>query len=233
MQTIKKITGTISAIVDLSATARDITISLEAPLHFNAGSFVNVFVPTATGTERRAFSISSSDLTGDTITISIRHNPSGKVSPMFWGQNVIGTTVQVMGPLGLNTADIMLSKRVFLFGFGVGAGVIKSLADHFLKRPAIESITIITGNRDATEILHKDYFDSISTKPKVSCTYVVSTTLPDYDYPTGYIQDHLGGLDFNNCLVYVCGQEVACQAVIDTVKRAAPQNCQFFVEGFH
>lgn len=233
MLSIKKITATITAVVDLSPTARAVTLTLGEPMAFSAGSFVNVFIPINGVVERRAFSISSSETVSDQITISIRLNPKGAVSPLFWQSDIVGTKIAIMGPLGLNTANRMSGNKVFLFGFGVGAGVVKSLADHFTRRPEMTALTIITGNRSTGEILHKDYFDSLTSNSNVVVTYVVSQSLPSSHYPVGYIQDHIDTLDFNNSLVYVCGQEIACQTVVDKIKNMHPAQCQFFVEGFH
>ena len=138
-----------------------------------------------------------------------------------------------MGPLGLNTADKMKSDKVFLFGFGVGAGVVKSLAEHIASRPDLKSLTIVTGNRNIEEILHKDYFDQIAaTHKNINVTYVVSDK-NQTTYPTGYIQEHIGNYNFNNADVYMCGQGVACQGLETEIKKTTPQNCNFFIEDFH
>jgi NAD(P)H-flavin reductase len=230
---IKKITATITAVSDLSLTARAVTITLSEPMAFSAGSFINVFIPIRGVQERRAFSISSSETITDQITISIRLNPKGTVSPIFWQPDIVGTKIEVMGPLGLNTASRMSGNKVFLFGFGVGAGVVKSLADHFTQTPEVTALTIITGNRDATDILHQDYFDSLANDPNITVTYVVSQSLPGSTYKVGYIQDHIDTLDFSNSLVYVCGQEIACQTIVEKIKSKRPKHCQIFIEGFH
>ena len=230
---VKKIAATITSVTDLSPSARSITLTPEAPFPFSAGSFVNVFIQAHGVTERRAFSISSTESLTHEFTISVRLNTKGSVSPVFWQPDIIGTKVEVMGPLGLNIASKMSGDRIFLFGFGVGAGVVKSVADHFISKPDTKAITIITGNRDATEILHKNYFDSVSTDPRVTVIYVVSQVTPGSSYPVGYIQDHISGLDFNNSLVYVCGQEIACSTLVDRVKATEATNCQFFIEAFH
>ena len=234
MMPIKKLKAKITAVRDLSQTAREITLTLSEPLEFIAGSFVNLFIEHDGEVLRRAYSISSVDGKAKNITLSIRLKPTGAMTPLFWNNDIIGTEVDLMGPLGLNTADKMLNDKVYLFGFGVGAGVVKSLAEHFVKRTDLSSLTIITGNRSADEILHKNFFDNFATKhPKVKVDYVVSKKGADGQYKTGYIQDHISDFDFNNSNVYVCGQEVACEALVDTVKKLDPKDCTYMVEGFH
>ncbi len=233
MATIKKIPAVITGLRDLTPTARVITLTLSQPLPFIAGSFVNLFIKHNEAVLRRAFSISSSDQINDAIDLSIRLNPAGVVSPLFWEESIIGTEVEVMGPLGLNTADKMKSSHVYLFGFGIGAGVVKSLAEHFVNQEHITKLTIMTGNRSDADIVHFDFFTELEKNPKVSIHHIVSNPTPNNIYPVGYIQNHLEHFDFNNSDVYVCGQEVACTALVEAVQKQQPENCLFFIEGFH
>jgi len=233
MNAIKQISGTITKIRDLSPTAREYTITPSEPLSFVAGAFVNLFVEHEGTTIRRAFSMSSNDKDEQSFTLSIRLSPSGELTPILWSKDFTDANVKLMGPLGLNTADKMHSKRVFLFGFGVGAGVVKSLAEHMSNRSELKSLTIVTGNRSIDEILHKDFFAALAdTDKRVSVQYVVSDK-EQTQYPTGYIQENIDGYDFNNADVYMCGQGVACSALEEGVKSTNPKNCTFFVEDFH
>ncbi len=231
MQQIKRITGTITHVQDLSPTAREYTITPSEPLPFIAGAFVNLFITYEGKTLRRAFSISSSDQESNTFTLSIRLSPDGELTPILWNHDFTGETVKLMGPLGLNTADKMHCSKVFLFGFGVGAGVVKSLTEHMINRKDLASLTIVTGNRSIEEILHKDYFDHIANE-KVTVTYVVSDKTQT-EYPSGYIQEHLSDYDFSNADVYMCGQKMACVALESAIRTTNPRNCNFFIEDFH
>ncbi len=233
MQPIKKQKATITKIVDLSPTAREYTLALSEPMPFSAGAFVNLFLDCDGEMVRRAYSISSSDKNNKEITLSIRLSLDGKMTPFMWREDLLGREVDIMGPLGLNTASKMQAKKVYLFGFGVGAGVVKSLAAHMLDRDDVEKLVVMTGSRNIGDILHKDYFDEVQKDGRVTVTYVVSDKDNAGDCPSGYIQDHLDGLDFNDSDVYVCGQKVACDGLLEKVKSTNPENCNFFVEDFH
>lgn len=234
MKPIKKMPAVISHINDLSTTAREVEITLPEPIGFTAGCFVNVFIEKNGEKLRRAFSVSSDESEQQKIKVSIRLNPTGAVTPLFWEDGIIGKAIEVMGPLGLNTAEKMNSKKIYLFGFGIGAGVVKSLASHFINKADVTNLTILTGNRSETEILHQDYFDKIKTEHKqVLVEYILSQPDANNIYKTGYIQNHLAEFDFNDSDVYVCGQTAACEALIKTVKEHNPTNCNFFIEDFH
>ncbi len=233
MPQIKKTTGVITEVKDLSESAREYIITPAEPFPFIAGAFVNVFVDNDGEKIRRAFSMSSSDTEDNKFSLTIRHSLKGYLTPLLWNKDFTGETVELMGPLGLNTADKMTKSQAFLFGFGVGAGVVRSLAQHLASRPDLESLTIVTGNRSIPEILHKDDFDHLSaSNPKITVKYVVSDKEQN-EYPIGYIQDHVDEYSFNNADIYMCGQTVACDALQEKIKSTTPQNCEFFVEDFH
>jgi NAD(P)H-flavin reductase len=231
---ITKTFGTIKKITDLSATAKEILIDLDTPLGFTAGSFINVFMDIDGEKVRRAYSISSTDTEQTSLAIAMRLSPEGKMSPLFWKKDLTGERLELMGPLGLNTADKMKREKIYLFAFGVGAGVVKSLAGHFTTLAKRRDITIMTGSRSEAEILYKEYFDELArNNKKVKVSYVISQPKEHSPFRQGYVQDHLGGLDFNASDVYVCGQEAACAELVQKIKATSPTDCDFFIEGFH
>lgn len=231
---IKRTFGTIKEITNLSATAKEILIDLDTPLDFIAGSFVNVFMDIDGEKIRRAYSISSDDSEQRSIRIAMRLSPEGKMSPLFWKNDLVGEKLELMGPLGLNTAKKMPHEKIYLFAFGVGAGVVKSLAGHFSKSDKARDISIMTGSRSEDEILYKDYFDSLANEHRnVKVSYVISKPPEICSFKKGYLQDNIDGLDFHKSAVYVCGQEAACNALVQKIKATAPTDCDFFIEGFH
>ncbi|MFA6999606.1 MAG: FAD-dependent oxidoreductase [Candidatus Paceibacterota bacterium] len=231
---IKKFTGEITQITDLSKTAKEVSIKLNEPISFLSGSFVNVFVDVNGEKVRRAYSISSPSSLEDSITLSIRLSPTGTVTPLFWSKDMIGSILELMGPMGLNTVDKMHHDKVYLFAFGIGVGVVKSITDYFANIQPVKHLTIYTGSRNEDEIIYKDYFDNLSkSKDNISVKYIVSDPNVNSPFPKGYIQDFIGDLDFNNSDVYVCGQEKACSDLVSKVNSMNPQDCSFFIEAFH
>ena len=231
---IKKITGKIIKISDLSKTAKEIMIDLSEPLEFNPGSFVNVFFDINGEKVRRAYSISSTSKNNKNITLSIRLSPNGAVTPIFWKKDMIGEQIELMGPLGLNTVDKMNQNKIYLFAFGIGVGVVKSIADYFTETKKVNNLTIISGSRCEEEILYNDYFKEISDKYKnVSFSNIVSRGDLESKIRVGYIQDFISDFDFNDSDVYVCGQEKACNDLVAKVTSLNHTNCKFFIEGFH
>lgn len=231
---IKKFTGEITKITDLSKTAKEVTIALSEPIEFLPGSFMNVFIDVNGEKLRRAYSISSSMNDHNVITFSIRLSLNGTVTSLFWNKDMTGEKLELMGPMGLNTVDKMKHDKVYLFAFGVGVSVVKSVSDYFTHIKKVEHLTIYTGSRTEDEILYKDYFDNLAKEnSNVSVKYVISNPMEGSNAPKGYIQDFIGDLDFNNSDVYVCGQEKACSALVEKVNTMSHTDCSFFIEAFH
>jgi NAD(P)H-flavin reductase len=228
---IKKIKGKISRVTDLTSTSREIELTLTEELDFLPGAFVNIFIDIEGEKLRRAYSISSFESPSKRINLSVRKTPKGRVSPIFWGNNIIKKEIEIMGPLGLNTADKIINKKVYLFSFGIGVSVIKSIAKYLIDQIKIEDLTIYMGQRNEKEIIYKDFFDSISDRTKIK--YILSQPTDSNYLNHGYIQDHIEKLDFDNSSVYICGQDKACQSLKERILDSNPKNIQFLIEGFH
>jgi ring-1,2-phenylacetyl-CoA epoxidase subunit PaaE len=231
---IKKLYATVTTVTDLSKSARDYTLLLPENLGFVAGQFVNIFMDIDGKKVRRAYSISSSDSIQNSITVSIRHSPDGVMTPVMWSRDMTGETLEIIGPLGFNTGDKMHAKEAYLFGYGVGAGVVKSILDHVLNEGRATTIVVITGSRSEDEILHKEYFDQVKeTHPEVEIRYAISQPEVHTGFRKGYIQDNIEGIDFSDADVYACGQEKACTSLVEKIKAQNPTNCSLFIEAFH
>lgn len=232
---IQKMKATITGFTDLSESAREIVLHLPTPLPFVAGAFVNVFFTVDGERVRRAYSISSDSSDTNNITLSIRKTPNGAAGKFFWNNDVVGSEIEIQGPLGLNTADKFRHKKIFLFGFGIGVSVIKALLHHLVSDVSVQNITIVTGSRDENNVLYKEFFENASKQfPHVSFLYTISQ--PSHHTPkenTGYIQEHIADMNFNSSDVYVCGQEQACNDLVEKIRATQPADCAFFVEGFH
>ncbi|QQR76506.1 FAD-dependent oxidoreductase [Candidatus Nomurabacteria bacterium] len=231
---IKIIKGKINKIVDLSKTAKEVEIKLSEPLDFSAGAFVNLFINIDGQKIRRAYSIASSPEEKDIIKIAMRLTPNGKMSTLFWTKDMTGEELEIMGPLGLNTVDKMNRKKVYLFGFGIGAGVTKGLVEYFKDMLDLEKLTIFTGSKFENEVLYKDYFENLTHQNnKIEFNFTVSRPEENSNCTKGYIQDHIGKYDFNNSDIYICGQESACNELVAKIKSLNPIDYDLFVEGFH
>lgn len=231
--TIQRMTARIEEITDLSPTAREVTLRLPEPLHFIPGAFVNVFMDHAGTRMRRAYSISSDEDIHDRITLSIRKGSEGGMSERFWDKGIEQVSLDIMGPLGLNTADKITGTKVFLFGFGIGVSVIKGLLPHLLRREDITQITVMTGSRNETELLYKDFFEAAaSSDSRLNVSMVLSQPL-DPAYPLkGHLQDYVNGLNVSDGSVYICGSKEATESLKAAILSTGHKPREFLLEAF-
>mgnify|MGYP002083423534 CR=1 FL=1 len=224
----------ITAVRDVSPTAREVTLVLPEPLEFMAGAFINVFVEKEGKRERRAYSISSDPENQQEITLSIRRtNTPTSLSPIFWKDDVLSLPIDIMGPLGLNTADKITRPRIFLFAFGIGVSVVKGLVHHLLAQQETEELVIVTGSRTEEEVLYKVFFETLEAQDaRVTTRFVLSQPM-DRSYPyKGYIHNHIADFNFSNATVYICGQSVACTALREAIRAQVPVDPEFLIEAF-
>lgn len=223
----------IVGVKDLSPTAREIQIVPEIPIDFIPGMFVNIFMEYNGEILRRAYSISSDSNQKESFTVSVRLLSNGGMSPVFWDKDIVGGEIKVMGPMGFNTIEKITKKKVFLFAFGIGAGVIKSIADELVRRDEVEEINIMTGNRDEEELLYRDFFDDLAVKnKKVKIRHILSKPKNNAFEFTGHIQDFVEDLDFSNSSAYVCGSTKACESLKGKIESMHPKNFDIVVEAF-
>jgi NAD(P)H-flavin reductase len=229
--TLQKLPAQMVGNTDLSHTAKEITLRLAKPLPFKPGAFFNVFMERDGERKRRAYSISSHYGTQDEVKLSIRKGSKGGMSEAFWEPGIQDAAFEVMGPLGLNTADKIRHSRVFLIGFGIGVSVVKSVLHYLLDHDEAKEIWVITGNRSEEEVLYKEFFERIDD-PRVRTRFVLSRP-HDSQYPfRGYIPEHVGDLDFSDSTVYICGQKKAAEALKETILASGARDVQFLIEAF-
>ncbi|MDQ5883386.1 MAG: ring,2-phenylacetyl-CoA epoxidase subunit PaaE [Patescibacteria group bacterium] len=221
----------IKKVKDLSPTARELTIFPETKIEFIPGMFVNIFMENNGKTIRRAYSISSNPKEKDTFSVTARFLKDGEMSPLFWQDDILGREIKVMGPLGINTSDKITKDKVFLFAFGAGVSVIKSILSDLLNKG--KDICIVTGNMNEDEILYKDYFDEISkNEAHISVRYVLSKPKDEKYKYKGYIQDFINDFSFNNSDIYICGPGKACDSLKEKIEFVKPKNYQIITESF-
>lgn len=226
-------TARITGVHDLSPTAREVTLALVKPLGFTPGAFVNVFMSHEGVRMRRAYSISSDEDRQDTITLSIRKGSPGGMSERFWDAGIVGTPLEIMGPLGLHTADKITSNRVFLFGFGIGVSVLKGLLPHLLRRKDVTDIVLLTGSRNEAEILYKDFFENAVIDDSRLTVRFVCSQPSSAQYPfKGYLQDNLDNLDFADSSVYICGSKKAAESLKESIEDTSSTPREYLLEVF-
>jgi ring-1,2-phenylacetyl-CoA epoxidase subunit PaaE len=149
---------TLSVAAITRETADALSIELRDPtgaaITFAPGQFLTLFV-TVDGTERkRAYSISSAPSDGRSVTITVKRIPGGIVSGHLHGALRVGDTLVAAGPSGSFVAPATSAPRHFvLFAGGSGITPILSILRTTLRAEPGSRVTLVYGNRDATDVI--------------------------------------------------------------------------------
>lgn len=130
----------------------------EQAITFIPGMFFTVIV-TIDGKEyRRAYSISSSNLERQTVTITIKRIKDGLVSGWINEHVAEGTVLRVLGPSGtfILQPDASQTRQLLLVGGGSGITPLMSIAKSVLATESETTIHLLYGNRSQDEIIFLD-----------------------------------------------------------------------------
>jgi CDP-4-dehydro-6-deoxyglucose reductase len=195
----------------LSPSVRSLSLDLAdlngAPFVFAAGQWINLYVPTSAGVEKRAYSIASAPAAGP-IELAVTHVPGGLVSPRLH-ELPTGTELVCDGPHGFFTRDGELVSAPALFvGTGTGLCPLRSMLGDLLRQPEHPPVTLLFGVRTQADILWRDELEAWAARDP-GFRLEVSLSRPDQGWRgrTGYVQAHVRELaaQLGAPHVFICG----------------------------
>ena len=195
--------GTVSRIVTLTPTIKAIFVELDEAIHFQAGQYVNVHIPSL-GISR-AFSLANVPSTGREIELNIRIVPGGTGTTYLHEQLKAGDRITISGPYG----------RFFVRKSAATGSI-------FMAGGSALPITLVYGQRTRDELYYHDEFVALAEKHP-NFTYVPALSnepdSSDWDGFRGYVHDaakaHFDN-DFRDHKAYLCGPPVMIDACITT-----------------
>jgi CDP-4-dehydro-6-deoxyglucose reductase, E3 len=192
----------------LSPSVRSLRIApADGPLSFVAGQWVNVFMPTAAGTQKRAYSIASAP--GDTaFELAITLVKDGELSPLLHALEV-GQVLEMDGPHGFFTrTEEQRALPALYVATGTGLSPLRSmlLADAKLSQRA--PTTLLFGCRSRADILWGDELRALAReRPELRVEVTLSRADAAWPGCRGYVQAHVAELSraLGEPHVYICG----------------------------
>lgn len=119
-------TGVISAAVPLTHDVIHFSVTLDAPISYDAGQFVAVSVPAVKGA--RAYSMVNYASGGRQIDFVVKQKPGGGFSSWLFGNDVAGTPVELFGPLGRATFHPEEDRNILCIAGGSGIAGMLAIA---------------------------------------------------------------------------------------------------------
>jgi len=200
----------------LSPSVRSLFFSFpEGPLRFDAGQWLNLYVPTPDGDQKRAYSIASAPH-AETMELAITLVADGVASPSLHLLEV-GSELWIDGPHGFFTRDAQSATLPSLYvATGTGLSPLRSMLLASLQDGRLAPTTLLFGCRSQDDILWRDELDQLrSSVPGLRIEVTLSRPDASWQGRTGYVQNHVAELAraLGQPHVYICGLNHMVSAV--------------------
>jgi ring-1,2-phenylacetyl-CoA epoxidase subunit PaaE len=139
---------------------------------------------------RRAYSLSSSPVIDDLLTVTVKRVEGGKMSNKI-NEIELGTVIEVMPPQGRFFTEINASNRKHYFLIGGGSGItpLISIIKTVLYAEPNSRCTLIYGNRNSASIIFKKELDDLvaSYPERLNVVYSIDHPEPGWNGLTGML----------------------------------------------
>jgi ferredoxin-NADP reductase len=192
----------------LSPSVRSLRLlPADGPLSFVAGQWIDLYVATREGLQKRAYSIASAP-DDATLELAVTLVPEGAASPVLHTLEQ-GSEVLVDGPYGFFTHDAALADTPCLFvATGTGLSPLRSMLFAWQKRARRAPITLLFGVRTQADILWShELFAWARDYPELSLEVTLSRPDAGWTGRTGYVQTHVAELAraLGEPHIFICG----------------------------
>ncbi|WP_370182593.1 2Fe-2S iron-sulfur cluster-binding protein [Rhodococcus wratislaviensis] len=229
---LRDLVGTVSAIEDVARDTRRVLVTLDSPLEFSAGQYVELRVP---GTDQgRQYSMANPPGESKVLEFHIRRQPGGVATDGWvFGSMSVGERVDLLGPLGAFRLDPGDEGPMVLLGGGTGLAPLKAMARQALTSAPDRAIHLYHGVREESDLYDVDLFQEWErTHP--GFRYVPCLSDQSWSGRSGYVTDAFVE-DFDTCRGYsgyLCGPPAMVDAGVKAFKRRRMAPRRIFREKF-
>ncbi len=228
--------GTVSRIEALTPTIKGIFITLDEPMHFQAGQYINVDIPGDVGS--RAFSLANAPSSGCEVELNVRIVPGGAGTTWLHERLAVGDRLTLSGPYGRffvrKSAQVPL---IFMAG-GSGLSSPRSMILDLLESGCELPITLVYGQRARAELYYHDDFLALAERHG-NFTYVPALSDEpagsDWAGFRGYVHEaataHFDN-DFRGHKAYLCGPPLMIDACIGALMQGRLFENDIYTEKF-
>jgi phenol hydroxylase P5 protein len=236
---VKDFAATVTRIEDLTPTIKALHLTLDKPMHFQAGQYVQLEIPGLGAS--RAFSIANapSDVQcNSVIELHVRRVPGGAGTGWLHEQLKTGDRLRLAGPYGrFFVRQSAQLPMVFMAG-GSGLSSPRSMILDLLEHGCTLPITLVYGQRSREELYHHDQFEALAERhPNFTYVPVLSNEPEDSEWAgaRGFVHDaakaHFGG-SFAGLKAYLCGPPPMIEACIGTLMQGRLFERDIYTEKF-
>ncbi|MEX0810809.1 MAG: ferredoxin--NADP reductase [Chitinophagales bacterium] len=169
----------------------DIPEDLKSDFKYIPGQYITVEVEVDGKKERRAYSLCSSPVMDDDLSVGVKKVEMGKVSGYINDEAKEGESIRVMPPMGnftVNT-DSTRKKHYVLLGGGSGITPLMSIIRTVLVQEPNSRVTLFYANRDEESIMFKSVLDELENKypERLEIFHSLDRTTVDWVINKGYL----------------------------------------------
>lgn len=223
----------------LTPTIRGIWLKTDRPLDFQAGQYINLYLPGIDGS--RAFSIASPP-GSELIELHVKKVEGGRATSWIHDDLQIGDTLTVEGPLGRFFVRRSTSMPMIFLAGGSGLSSPKAMILDLLQSGETQPILLLQGARNYQELYFADLFRQIEEQ-YANFRYVPvlssADNAPDWVGACGYVHDELkkrfdtpSGADFRGNRAYLCGPPPMIESCIATLMQGRLFEQDIYTERF-
>ncbi|MEZ5628571.1 MAG: phenol 2-monooxygenase domain-containing protein [Rhodocyclaceae bacterium] len=228
--------GTVSRIEALTPTIKGIFLTLDAPMHFQAGQYINLEIPGDVGS--RAFSLANAPSSGREVELNVRIVPGGAGTTWLHERLAVGDRLTLSGPYGRffvrKSAQVPL---IFMAG-GSGLSSPRSMILDLLDSGCELPITLVYGQRTRAELYYHDDFLALAER-HANFSYVPALSDEpagsDWGGFRGYVHEaataHFDN-DFRGHKAYLCGPPLMIDACIGALMQGRLFENDIYTEKF-
>lgn len=233
---VKDFPGTVSRIEQLTPTIKGIFIELDEPIHFQAGQYVNLELPSHIGS--RAFSLANAPGQGNEVELNIRIVPGGAGTTWIHEDLKAGDRITLSGPYGRFFVRKSAELPMIFMAGGSGLSSPRSMILDLLGEGCTHPITLVYGQRTREELYYHDEFLALAEQHD-NFTYVPALSDEpegtDWAGFRGFVHDaavaHFDN-DFRGHKAYLCGPPLMIDACIGALMQGRLFENDIFTERF-
>ncbi len=234
---VRDFAGTVSRIETLTPTIKGIWITLDESMHFQAGQYINIEVPTLEIS--RPFSLAHAPTQeGREIELNVRIVAGGAGTTYLTQQLQVGQEVKISGPYGRFFVRKSAQMPTLFMAGGSGLSSPRSMILDLLAQGSELPITLVYGQRNRAELYYHDEFTQLAAQHP-NFTYVPALSHEpegsDWDGFRGFVHDaakaHFEN-DFRDHKAYLCGPPLMIDACISTLMQGRLFEKDIYTEKF-
>ena len=236
---VKDFTGTVTSVSALTHDIRRLEITLEQPLKFWAGQYVDITLP---GPEAitRSFSMANSPGESQKLAFIIKKYPNGRFSSRLDGDLAVGTEVAIKGPYGTCFRRENKTGAMILVGGGSGMSPLWSILHDHISSGEVRPVRFFYGARTQNDLFYLDHFAELAAKhPEFTFVPVLSHAADDTAWcgAKGFVHEavgeHLRGADYREDVdVYACGPSPMIEALTPVLQMSDVESDRIFFDKF-